>query len=60
MLLGAPLKAEYLFMICFGIYLRVDNKFFTKHEENLRAKHLEGDFEKGGGEARDSLASPHN
>jgi len=26
----------------------VDNKFFTKNEENLRAKHLEGATEKGG------------
>ena len=41
---GAPLKSEYLLMICWSALeyiIWVDNEFFTKHEENVRAKHLE-------------------
>jgi len=36
----------------------VDNKFFTKNETHLHAKHLEGPTEKAGAEASASLAPP--
>jgi len=47
---GALLKAEYLLMICFGVQyiIGVDSTFFTKNEEHLRAKHLEGASRKWG------------
>jgi len=47
---GALLKAEHLLMICFGVQyiIGVDSTFFTKNEEHLRAKHLEGASRKWG------------
>jgi len=42
-------------MIFFGV---LDNNFFTKHEKNLHAKHLEESPSKGGLEASALLASP--
>jgi len=54
----SPLKAEYLLWSASEYILWVDSKFFTKTEENLLAKHLEGGSKKGGHEASASLATP--
>jgi len=32
--IGDPLKVEYLLMICFGVYYKSWNKFFTNNDEN--------------------------
>ena len=56
--LGAPLKAEYWIIMWFGNTIWADNKFFSKTEEYLRAKYLDGGSWKGGVEASASPAFP--
>jgi len=42
---GGPFESRVL-MICFGVLYEWIRTFFTKIQEDFRAKHLEGDPEK--------------